>query len=137
VRRQLVRYVAVGASNTAITLAVYALLVRAGTPAVAASVGAFVAGAVNGYRLNRAWTFRGARGGARAGGRYVVVQLVGLAINALGVALAVSVAELPRFAGEVLALPFATSMTFTLARSWVFTVPGGRATRRPAVPPLR
>ncbi len=133
---QLVRYVTVGVSNTAITLAAYALVVRAGVPAVVASVVAFGAGAVNGYRLNRAWTFRGGRRGPRAGARYVAVLLAGLAINALGVAIAVDVAELSRLAGEIAALPPATVTTFLLARSWVFGA-GGRPARRAAVPRLR
>jgi putative flippase GtrA len=137
VRGQLVRYLLVGAANTAITLASYALLVRAGAPAVAASVAAFGAGAVNGYRLNRSWTFRSDRHGPGAGARYLVVLLSGLALNAVGVALAVDVAELPRLAGEVLALPPATVTTFVLARSWAFAPEGGRAGRRSAVPRLR
>jgi putative flippase GtrA len=134
---QLARYLLVGATNTAITLASYALLVRAGGPPVVASVVAFAAGAANGYRLNRSWTFRTAPGGARAGGRYVVVLLAGLALNALGVALAVDVAGLPRLAGELLAVPPATATTFVLARSWVFGRAGDTAGRPPAVPRLR
>jgi putative flippase GtrA len=137
VRAQLVRYLLVGAVNTAVTLASYVLLVRAGVPAVAASVAAFGAGAVNGYRLNRRWTFRSDRQGAGTGARYLAVLLSGLAVNALGVALAVNVAELPRLAGEVLALPPATAVTFVLARSWAFAPEGGRAGRRSAVPRLR
>jgi putative flippase GtrA len=133
VSRQLVRYLIVGATNTAITLVSYALLIRAGVPAVAASVVGFGAGALNGYLLNRSWTFRSGRRGAGAGGRYVVVLLVGLALNALGVAL-VGDAGLPRLAGEVLALPPATAATFMLARSWVFAPGGGTAGRAPAVP---
>jgi putative flippase GtrA len=135
VTAQLARYLVVGLSNTAITLVAYALAVRAGVPPIAASVLAFGAGAVNGYRLNRAWTFRSARRGAGVGARYVAVLLAGLAINALGVALAVDVAELPRLAGEVAALPPATAATFVLARSWVFGGrEGGRRGRGPAVP---
>jgi putative flippase GtrA len=130
---QVARYVLVGVSNTAITVVFYALLVRAGVPPVVASVVAFGAGAMNGYRLNRAWTFRSARHGAGVGARYLAVLLVGLAINALGVALAVDVAELPRLAGELAALPPATVATFALARSWVFGE-GGRPGRGPAVP---
>jgi putative flippase GtrA len=130
---QVARYLLVGLSNTAITLVSYALLVRAGVPAVVASVVAFGAGAMNGYRLNRAWTFRSARRGAVVGARYVAVLVVGLAINALGVALAVDVADLPRIAGEIAALPPATVATFGLARSWVFGE-GGRPGRGPAVP---
>jgi putative flippase GtrA len=133
VTRQAARYLLVGASNTAITLAAYALLLRAGAPPVAASVVAFGAGAVNGYRLNRTWTFRTARHGAGAGARYLVVLLAGLGLNALGVALAVHVAELPRIAGELVALPPVTATTFVLARSWVFAA-GGRPGPRAAVP---
>ena len=134
--RQLARYLIVGVSNTTITLMVYALLVHAGLPAVVASVFAFGAGAVNGYRLNRAWTFRSARRGAGVGARYVAVLLVGLGVNAVGVALVVNVAELPRLAGEVLALPPVTATTFLLARSWVFGA-GDTRVRPEAVPRLR
>jgi putative flippase GtrA len=133
VTAQLVRYLVVGVSNTAITLVTYALVVRAGVPAVAASVVAFGAGAVNGYRLNRAWTFRSARRGAGVGARYVAVLIAGAAINALAVAFAVEVAELPRLAAECVALPPATAATFVLARSWVFGE-GGRPGRGRAVP---
>jgi putative flippase GtrA len=133
VTSQLVRYVIVGATNTAITLVTYALVVRAGVPPVVASVVAFGAGGANGYRLNRAWTFHSGRRGAGAGARYVAVLLCGLAVNALGVALAVDVAELPRLAAEIAALPPATAATFVLARSWVFGA-GDRPARRRAVP---
>jgi len=133
VTRQLARYCVVGASNTAITLAAYALLVRAGVPAVAASVAAFAAGAANGFRLNRTWTFRSDRRGVRAGSRYVAVLLVGLGLNALGVALAVGLAGLPRLAGEIAALPPVTVTTFVLSRAWVFGSGGGTAARRAAV----
>jgi putative flippase GtrA len=131
---QLARFLVVGVSNTAITLAVYAVLVHAGVPPVAASVAAFTAGAVNGFRLNRAWTFRGARGGLGAGMRYLVVAGLGLGLNALGVALAVHVGELPKLAGELAALPPVTATTFALSRTWVFSPEGGTGTRRPAVP---
>ena len=134
--RQFARYLVVGVSNTTITLVVYAALVRAELPAVVASVFAFGAGAVNGYRLNRAWTFRSARRGAGVGARYVAALLVGLGINALGVVLVVDVAELPRLAGVVLALPPVTATTFVLARWWVFGA-GDRAVRPEAVPRLR
>jgi putative flippase GtrA len=117
---QAVRYLLVGLSNTVITLAGYALLVAAGVPAVAAPALAFAAGALNGYRLNRAWTFRSARRGAGPGARYLVVVTLGLGLNALAVALAVHGVGLPKLAGEVAALPPVTALTFGLARSWVF-----------------
>jgi putative flippase GtrA len=134
---QAIRYLLVGVANTAITLAIYALLVAAGAPPVVASVFAFAAGAVNGYRLNRTWTFRSARRGARAAARYLAVVVLGLGLNALGVALAVHGAELPKLAGEIAALPPVTATTFLLARAWVFAPErpgGGRRAPGAAVP---
>jgi putative flippase GtrA len=131
---QAVRYVLVGASNTAITLATYALLGAVGVPAIAASAVAFAAGAVNGFALNRSWTFRSRHRGPRAAARYVAVVTLGLGLNALAVAVAVHVAELPRIAGEVVALPPVTATTFLLARSWVFAARDGRRGPAPAVP---
>ena len=131
---QAVRFLLVGVSNTAITLVTYAVLLAAGVPAIGASVLAFAAGAVNGFLLNRTWTFRSDRRGAGAVARYVAVLTLGLGLNALGVGLAVQVAALPRIAGEIVALPPVTATTFVLARSWVFAARGGRGGRGPAVP---
>jgi putative flippase GtrA len=132
--RQLARFLIVGVSNTALTLAVYAVLVRAGAPPVAASVVAFAAGAVNGFHVNRAWTFRSDRRGLGAGARYLIVAGVGLGLNAIGVALALDVAQLPKLAGELAALPPVTLVTFTLSRAWVFGSAGGTGSRGRAVP---
>ena len=87
--------------------------------ALAGAVGWGV-GAVNGYLLNRAWTFRGAARGAVPAARYVVVQLMGSALNAALVAIAVGHEHLPRVAGELAVLPPVTLLTFVLCRGWVF-----------------
>jgi putative flippase GtrA len=131
---QAVRFLVVGVSNTAITLATYALLVGAGVPAIGASVLGFTAGALNGFLRNRSWTFRSDRRGPGAVARYVAVLTLGLGLNALGVALAVRVAELPKVAGEIVALPPVTLMTFLLARSWVFAARDGTGGPGRAVP---
>ena len=133
---QAVRYLLVGVSNTAITLVAYALVVAAGVPPVAASAVAFAAGAANGYRLNRSWTFRSDRRGAGQGARYVAVLTLGLGLNALGVAIAVHGAGLPKLAGEIVALPPVTVTMFLLTRSWVFGA-GGRRAPGAAVPRTR
>jgi putative flippase GtrA len=131
---QLARFLLVGVSNTAITLVVYAALVPAGVPPVAASVAAFAAGAVNGFRLNRAWTFRSERRGVATAARYATVAAFGVGLNALGVALAVDVGELPKLAGELAALPPVTVTTFALSRALVFGPGAGTRTRGRAVP---
>ena len=53
-----------GVTNTAVTLAAYAIVLGVGLPVPVAAVAGWTAGAVNGYRLNRAWTFHSALTGA-------------------------------------------------------------------------
>jgi putative flippase GtrA len=117
---QLVRFGLVGATNTALTLATYSALVALDARvALAAAVGWGI-GAVNGFVLNRAWTFRGAVRGAVPAARYAVVALVGSGLNAALVSIAVSDQHLPRLAGELAVLPPVTLLTFLLCRTWVF-----------------
>jgi putative flippase GtrA len=117
---QLVRYGLVGVANTAVTLAAYAAVIGIGLPVPIAAVAGWTAGAVNGYRLNRGWTFRSALTGAGPVSRYVVVALLGAGLNAIGATIAVGDEHLPRLAGEVAILPAVTLVTFVLCRRWVF-----------------
>ena len=117
---QLVRYALVGVSNTAVTLATYAVVIGVGLPVPVAAVAGWAAGAVNGYRLNRGWTFRSALTGAGPATRYVVVAALGAGLNAIGATIAVGHEHLPRLAGEVAILPAVTLVTFVLCRRWVF-----------------
>lgn len=113
---QLARFATVGVSNTLVTLVSYAALTAAGIAAPGAGALAFVAGGVNGYLLNRSWTFAGARRGLIVGVRYATVQGVGAGLDALGLA----ALGLPRLAGEAFVLPCVTVVTFALSRRWVF-----------------
>lgn len=112
------RFGLVGATNTALTFVAFALLTRAGLVADTASALAFLAGAVNGYLLNRAWTFH-ARGGAATLARYVPVQLLGALVSATGVRLA-SADDLHRLAAECVVVPPVTLLTYVLSRRFVF-----------------
>jgi putative flippase GtrA len=117
---QLVRYGLVGVTNSALTLVAYAGVIAVGAPAPLAAAVGWATGAVNGYLLNRGWTFRSDRRGARAALRYAAVALVGAALDALGVAVLVGHEGLPHVAGEVAILPVVTALTFLLCRRWVF-----------------
>jgi putative flippase GtrA len=117
---QLVRFGLVGATNTALTLATYTVALNLAAPVPLAGAVGWGVGAVNGYLLNRAWTFRGAARGAVPAARYVAVQLMGSALNAALAAIAVGHAHLPRLAGELAVLPPVTIVTFVLCRTWVF-----------------
>ena len=117
---QLVRFGLVGSTNTALTLATYAVLVALHAPVALAGAAGWAVGAVNGLVLNRAWTFRGTARVAVPAARYAVVALAGSGLNAALVSIAVSEQHLPRIAGELAVLPPVTLLSFVLCRSWVF-----------------
>jgi putative flippase GtrA len=117
---QLVRFGLVGATNTALTLATYAVLAALHAPVPVAGAVGWGVGAVNGFVLNRAWTFRGAARGAVPAARYAAVALAGSGLNAALVAIAVGQQHLPHIAGELAVLPPVTLFTFALCRVWVF-----------------
>jgi len=123
---QLVRFGLVGVTNTALTLAAYSALVALETPVALAGGVGWGIGAVNGFVLNRAWTFRGSARGALSAARYAVVALAGSALNAALVSVAVSEDHLPHIAGELAVLPPVTLLSFLLCRGWVFA-PGAPA----------
>jgi putative flippase GtrA len=117
---QLVRYGLVGVTNTALTLAAYSALIALGAPVALAAATGWAVGAVNGYRLNRGWTFRCALTGAGPATRYVMVAALGAGLDALGTTVAVGHDHLPRLAAEIAILPAVTIVTFVLCRRWVF-----------------
>ena len=116
---QLVRFGLVGATNTALTFATYAFLVALHAPVPLAGAVGWGVGAVNGFVLNRAWTFRGAPRGSIPAARYAAVALMGSGLNATLLAIAVG-HDVPRLAAELAALPPVTLLSFALCRGWVF-----------------
>ncbi len=115
---QLARFLAVGASNTVVTLAVYAALIAASVPYLAAGATAFAAGAVNGYLLNSRWTFRDAP--ERRPLVYFAVQFGAVATNAALLHLLVADAGAAPLAAQALALPPVTLASFALNRMVTF-----------------
>jgi putative flippase GtrA len=118
--REFVRFCLVGASNTALSFIAYAAAVSAGAPYLAASCGAFVLGALNGYSLNRRWTFRAGSFTFPALGRYGLVAGLGLGVNAGLLAVLVEGLGVPSIPAQALVLPAVSVLTFSLSRRWVF-----------------
>jgi len=124
--KQFLRFALVGVSNTIITLAVYTLLVQAfGVWYLLASAIGFVAGAVNGYLLNRSWTFRGHRGDALTPVRWGVVQTCGLALDEALLYLWVHVVGLDKLLAQALAIGIVVVVTFAANRTWTFRMRAG------------
>jgi len=119
---QFVKFIFVGASNTAISFFAYAGLIWFGLVYWLAGAIAFVLGAVNGYVLNRRWTFASSDTTA-ARLRYLVVQLAGLGATTLLLWLFVSSGALTRLEAYAAAVPAVTLATFLANRGWVFRIP--------------
>ncbi len=97
---------------------VYASLVTV-MPYWIAGALAFAAGAVNGYVLNRRWTFAATdSAGARA--RYVAVQLCGLGTTSGLLWLLVGREGIHRLWAYALTIPVVTVATFAANRTWTF-----------------
>jgi putative flippase GtrA len=128
--KQFGRFVVVGASNTLLSLAVYLALLAVGVPYLLAAALGFVVGAVNGYVLNRWWTFSAPSASRRQVAAYLAVQAVGLLIT-------VGVVDLlhghaPKIVGQAVAIPLATVAIplatvamFSLNRTWTFRTRAG------------
>ena len=120
-RTQLLRFIAVGISNTAITLAAYAVAIHAGVRYLPAGAGAYALGGVNGFFLNRTWTFSHRGHILPAAARYAAVTAAGILANLVLLHAAISLG-VPRPAGEVAAVAPVTLLSFALNRAWAFAV---------------
>jgi putative flippase GtrA len=120
---QFLKFGIVGVSNTLLTLAVYTVLLKVfGVWYLAASAIGFVVGAVNGFLLNRRWTFREHVGDALTPVRWGIVQSGGLGLNEGLLYLFVHDAQLDKLLAQVCATAVVTVTTFFVNRAWTFRV---------------
>jgi putative flippase GtrA len=120
---QLCRFAVVGLSNTALSYVLYTALVAAHVPYPLAGAVGFTAGAVNGYTLNRRWTFA-APDSRRSRGRYLLVQLGGLGATSALLWLVVTIGA-ARPAAYAVTIPIVTLATFSANHSWAFACATG------------
>jgi putative flippase GtrA len=133
---QFAKFAIVGVSNTLITFAVYTLLLKGfGVWYLAASAIGFIAGAVNGFLLNRRWTFRGHVGDALTPVRWFVVQGCGLALNEGLLYLYVDQLGLDKLIAQALSIAVVTVSTFFVNRAWTFRMSGPPAVAGQAATP--
>lgn len=120
---QFAKFGIVGVSNTLLFFAIYTVLLKGfGVWYLAASAIGFTVGAVNGFLLNRRWTFRGHVGDAFTPVRWMVVQGCGLALNEGLLYTFVSAAGLDKLLGQAFATMIVTVVTFMANRAWTFRV---------------
>ena len=120
---QFVKFGIVGISNTLLTLVIYTLLLKVfGVWYLAASAIGFAVGAVNGFVLNRRWTFSGHVGDALTPVRWGVVQTCGLGVNEGLLYVFVHDAHIDKLLAQVCATAVVTVTTFFVNRAWTFRV---------------
>jgi putative flippase GtrA len=118
---QFLKFGIVGVSNTLLTFIVYTFLLKVfGVWYIAASAIGFVVGAVNGFLLNRRWTFAEHVGDALTPVRWAVVQGGGLGINLVLLYVLVHDARLDKLLAQALATVVVTVTTFLVNRAWTF-----------------
>ncbi|HMH46672.1 MAG TPA: GtrA family protein [Solirubrobacteraceae bacterium] len=118
---QFVKFGIVGVSNTLLFFSIYTVLLKVfGVWYLAASAIGFTIGAINGFLLNRRWTFRGHVGDALTPVRWGVVQGCGLGLNEGLLYLFVDGATLDKLLGQAFATVIVTVITFLVNRAWTF-----------------
>jgi putative flippase GtrA len=120
---QFVKFGLVGVTNTVLAFAIYTVLLKVfGVWYLAASAIGFVIGAVNGFLLNRRWTFAEHVGDSLTPIRWGVVQGCGLALTEGLLYLFVAGAGVEKLLGQALATVIVTVLTFLVNRAWTFRV---------------
>jgi putative flippase GtrA len=118
---QFVKFGVVGVSNTLLAFTIYTVLLKVfGVWYLAASAIGFVLGAVNGFLLNRRWTFAGHVGDALTPVRWGIVQGCGLGLNLGLLYLFVDDASIEKLLSQALATVIVTVVTFLVNRAWTF-----------------
>lgn len=133
---QLVRYGAVGASNTLIGFGIYALCVDLlGIQYEVSLTIAYLVGAVNGYFLNRRWTFDAEDvDHAASTWRYAAVQIAAYLTNLGLLHAAVAWLGVERIIAQAVIFPIVFLLTFVPNRLWSFAHRDAVASVAPGAP---
>ena len=119
-RRNFARFCLVGLSNTALSFALFAVLLRSGLPASAAQSLAYAAGIAWSFAWNRRWVFGHRRAISSSLAPFVTLQLALLAASSGLIGLCVDILRLPPAASWLAIMAVVTVANFLLLRVWVF-----------------
>lgn len=120
--REFVKFGIVGALTTAINFTIYSVLVLAGVYYLLAAVIAFVIATLNSYTFNRRWTFRAGEASRRQLMKFTSVQLLGLTLNLIVLALLVEYGGFQdhKLMAQLLANSIVVASNFTGNKLWTF-----------------
>lgn len=121
--RRWLKFGLVGGANTAVDFGAFALLALAGVPYLAAQGVSCFCGMLNGYRMNRGWTFRDRARTRGAFLRYAAVSLAALALTEAALYVASDRWRWPVLAGKLAATGLGWIVNYAGSSRWAFRVP--------------
>lgn len=114
------KFAIVGVANNIIGYLIFVILSLSGTSAIPAMVVSYCTGMFISFFGNRSFTFGHQGRNREAILRFIVVNAVGLALNAAILWLFVDKIGFPQIPVQLLAIGCVAVFTFTLMRAWVF-----------------
>jgi len=117
--KQFLLFCIVGASNTLITMGVYALLLKLGVPYLIASPIGYACGVVNGYLWSSKVVFKKKKTVNNAT-KFLVVNLIVIGVNIGLMLLWVEVFSIHRILAQVLTICFTMPLNFILNKIWTY-----------------
>lgn len=118
--RQFVKFVLIGLLSTVINFVIYASLLALGVHYLQAAVVAFAVATLNSYTWNRVWTFRAGAHHTERLLKFTLVQLTGLTVNLVALALFVEYLSVNKLIAQLLANIFVIVTNFSGNKFWTF-----------------
>lgn len=120
--REFVKFGIVGLLTTAVNFTIYSVLVLGGVYYLLAAVIAFAVATLNSYTFNRRWTFRSGEASRRQLVKFTSVQLGGLTLNLIALALLVEYGgfEDHKLMAQLLANSVVVGSNFAGNKLWTF-----------------
>lgn len=115
-----IKFNAVGVLNTAVDFAVYTLLTALGMSLVPSQIISYACGTLNSYLFNSRWTFRDKVLTVGKGAKFVLVNLLSLAVSIGVLELCRSWWGLEGALAKLISVPFSLAVNFIGNRLFVF-----------------
>jgi putative flippase GtrA len=117
---EFIKFSLVGASNTAISIIAYNLLLKIGILYLVASSLAYGIGMINSYLLNKIWVFESKISAKKTIPKFLLVNLVSLSITNFLLYLNVSVLGLNKALGQLIVTVTILIINFLGSKLWIF-----------------
>lgn len=122
---QFFKFGIVGLSNTALSFAVYSLLVYLGVPYLGANAAAFVLGVLNSFFWNRKFVFKDETGGARGMAHtliktYASYSFSGLIVGSVLLYVLIGRWGISKYSAQLCVLFVTVPLNYILNRQWTF-----------------